>query len=654
MKETEEMKQEGPGIAQSHPSEQIAYLLVDRTKLLSKLELGDSKPESQRCMSSNLQREFSQSHNEDIEKDTLAQHCGERDMEQIAERLRMAYEEIRRLADEMQGNEKEQSKLDSALEKAQLEIEELKENLTKLKENDSNDLKKAKEHNQRLNEEILALRTRVRSLDSEKKVLGEVIERLKGEIRESQDNKQLGNHSPGKTVSAEQKVQNSLSREQLKYQQEEEVQQLRQNLRRLQILCNSAEKELRYERGKNLDLKQHNSLLQEESVKIKMDLKQAQQKLLDSARMCSSPPAEWKHCQQKIRELELEVLTQAQSIKSQNNLQEKLAQEKSKVADAEAKILDLQQKLQHAHRECLTDACILEKQQLERRIKETIENEAEIKRQYQEEQEKRKCLDQHINELQEKVKILQDKENRLEMTSSHQQHRIQQQDTQLKQLEDEKRKFDEYLKINQELSKKMTGLQQEKEALCKEYGELLKQLDVYVRNYDKKRLHHKVKIHRIKDHFVHEVELRDERINLLENEIGILQKKLEKEKAFQDKITAQNNSLLLENSKLLREVMEQEKLIHDNKCVISSVQHRVLFLDKENKQLQENSLQLTEKVGLLERVIRSIQLCGGEETILSGISECEVLNKNFPPLNSRILKVDSYMNVTSLTETHHI
>lgn len=40
---------------------------------------------------------------------------------------------------------------------------------------DSIDLKKAKEHNQRLNEEILALRTRVRSLDSEKKVLGEVV-----------------------------------------------------------------------------------------------------------------------------------------------------------------------------------------------------------------------------------------------------------------------------------------------------------------------------------------------------------------------------------------------------------------------------------------------------------------------------------------------
>nr|XP_012603943.1 coiled-coil domain-containing protein 30-like isoform X3 [Microcebus murinus] len=100
-----------------------------------------------------------------------------------------------------------QLKQDSALEKAQLEIEKLKENLIKLKENDAIDLQKAKEHNQRLDEEILALRNRVRSLDSEKKVLGEMVERLKGEMHESQENKQLGNHSPERTVDAKQRVQ---------------------------------------------------------------------------------------------------------------------------------------------------------------------------------------------------------------------------------------------------------------------------------------------------------------------------------------------------------------------------------------------------------------------------------------------------------------
>lgn len=52
--------QEDSEIALSSPSEQIAYLLVDRSKLLRKLEHGDSKPESQRCMSSNLLKEFAQ------------------------------------------------------------------------------------------------------------------------------------------------------------------------------------------------------------------------------------------------------------------------------------------------------------------------------------------------------------------------------------------------------------------------------------------------------------------------------------------------------------------------------------------------------------------------------------------------------------------
>ncbi|XP_059775995.1 coiled-coil domain-containing protein 30 isoform X4 [Balaenoptera ricei] len=660
-------------IALSSPSEQIAHLLMERSTLLRKLERGDPKPESQRCLSSNLQKEFpqekfeqthqplqrehqkhqelvhqstkslSESHNEDPEKGKISQNCRERDMEQVTRRLVMAHEEIRRLTDELQGKEKEQSKLDSALEKSQLEIEKLKENLIKLKENDSVDLRKAKEHNQRLDEEILALRNRVRSLDSEKKVLGEEVERLKGEICDSQENKQLGNHSPGKMYPS--------SGEKLKYQQQEELQQLRQNLHRLQILCNSAEKELRYERGKNLDLKQHNSLLQEESIKIKIELKQAQQKLLDSAKMCSSLTAEWKHCQQKIKELELEVLKQAQSIKSQNNLQEKLAQEKSRVADAEEKILDLQQKLEHAHKVCLTDTCILGKKQLEERIKEAIENEAKIKQQYQEEQQKRKLLDQNMNELQKQVKILKDKENQLEMTSSQQQSRIQQQEAQLKQLEYEKRKSDEQLKSNQELSEKLSGLQQEKEALREEYGQFLKQLDVHVRNYNEKHHHHKAKLRRVKDRLVHEVDLRDERIKQLENEIGALRQQMEKEKAFQDQITTQNDILLLEKRKLLEQLTEQEELIHGNKWIISSVQSRVLFLDKENKQLQENRLRLTQQVGLLERIIRSIQIRRGEETTISDIPEFEVLNKIVPLPNSSFSGTGLVESAGSLQET---
>lgn len=46
-----------------------------------------------------------------------------------------------------------------------------------------------------------------------------------------------------------------------------------------------------------------------------------------------------------------------------------------------------------------------------------------------------------------------------------------------------------------------------------------------------------------------------------------------------------------------------------NKWRISAVLSSVLFLDKGNKQLQENSFRLTQQVGLSERVTSSIQIC---------------------------------------------
>ncbi|XP_006153886.1 coiled-coil domain-containing protein 30-like, partial [Tupaia chinensis] len=456
----------------------------------------------------------------------------------------------------------------------------------------------------------------------------EEVVRLREEL--SHENQSLLQPQSSEDSSDDSSAQCSSSGEKL--QQQEEV-QLRQNLHRLQILCNSAEKELRYERGKNLDLKQHNSLLQEENIKIKIELKQAQQKILDSAKTCSSLTAEWKHCQQKIKELELEVLTQAQSIKSQNNLQEKLAQEKSKVADAEGKISDLQQKLERACKVCPTDTCILEKQQLKEKVKELMDSEAKAKQQYQEEQRKRKLLDQNVNELQRQVRTLQDQEIRLEMTSSHQQSRIEQQEALLKQLESEKRKSDEYVKTNQELSEKVSGLQQEKEALREEYGQFLKKFDAHMRKSNEKHHRHKTKLQKVKDRSVHEVKVRDERIKYLECEIGMLQQQIEKEKALQDQVIAQNDTLLLENRKLLEQFAEQEELAHNSTWMVSSIQGRVRILDKENRQLQENNFRLTQQVGLLERTICRIQIHRGEETIRD-IPEFAVLNKMLPLPNS--------------------
>ncbi|VTJ77606.1 Hypothetical predicted protein [Marmota monax] len=739
---------------------QIAYSLVERRTLLKKLELVDSKPESQRHMNGNLQKEFPQSHEDLLHEDKTSQNCLEKGTEQVTQRLERAQEEIQRLTDKLQLKEKEESKLDSALKKAQQEVEKLKENMIKLKENDTVELQKAKEQNQRLDEEILALRNRVRSLDSEKKGLGEVIQKMSQEKTEmfegdfseerekkkqlasgfitiqkalkvdseelqkskselaclyseiqslpgapedrdhfliaydllqrenaeletkilkfSQELEQLNDFTlGGKTATAnlitsesaykdlllkvpileveiqspkeerkelcpeigesklkeipeesvkegtfpkegqkeedsqqnrdakdeeeqlamkpkevvrlgeeashvnesllqcqnsgdssdDSSIQYLSSGEKIKCEPLEEVQQLRKNLHRLQILFNSAEKELRYEREKNLDLKQHNSLLQEEIIKIKIEQKQAHQKLLDSTKMYASLTAEWKHCQQKIRELELEGLKQAQSLKSQNLLQEKLAQEKSKVASAEEKILDLQQKLEQAHKVCLTDTCILTKKKLEEKIKDAIENEAELRQQYQEEQQKRKLLDHTVNELQRKVRTLQDEDNQLKMTVAQQQEAL------LNQLENEKKKSNEHIKSNQELSEKLSGLQQEKEALWERCVQFLEQFDEHVRNHSEKH-HHKAKLRKIKDHLVHEVEIRNKRIKQLEEEAGLLQQKIETEKAFQAQITVQNDNLIIEKRELLKQVMDQEEIIRNNKQIISSVKSK--------------------------------------------------------------------------------
>ncbi|XP_060235681.1 coiled-coil domain-containing protein 30 isoform X4 [Meriones unguiculatus] len=651
------MCQEGLSrLALSSSSKQSECSVGERRSLAGGPELVDSMLGSRRHPSSSLQKESPQHRSEDLAEEAAPQNCLLREVEGIAQRLETSLEEIRRVATEPR-EEKAQRKLGDALENARLEIERLKDNLIKLKESGTADLQKAKEHNQRLDEEILALRNRVRSLDSEKKVLGEMeFQKSKSELlclyKEIQNlpraegrDQFLIAYNLLQRENSELEDKYLTSGEKATQQHHGEVQQLRQNLHRLQILCSSAEKELRYERGRSLDFKQHNSLLQEENIKIKMELKQAQEKLLDNARMHSSLTAEWKHCQQKVKELELEGLRQAQSIKSQQSLQEKLAREQSKVADAQEKILDLQQRLDHSRQVCLSDVCILRKQQLEDEIREAKSNEARLQQQCQDEQQRRVLLDQDINELQRQVRALQDQENQREATGSQQQEAL------LKQLENERTKCDEYVKSNQELSERLSRLQQEKEALWQEHAQFLEQLGEHVRNYKDKHHGHRAKLQKVKDRLTHELEKRNKRIKELEDETGKLQQKIEMEKVFQGQIMTQNDILLLEKRKLLEQVTNQEELICSNKSTISAIQSKAVLLDKENQQLQENCLRLMQQIGLLERIIRSIQIRRAEEAIISDNAAYEILKKILPLQNSSFSGTGLVLSVENLQET---
>ncbi|XP_074073901.1 uncharacterized protein LOC141508835 isoform X6 [Macrotis lagotis] len=838
LKEIEEMlDQEGLSeIAQSSPSEQIAYLLVERTTLLEKLELVDPKLygfnsvgnslqethfkneiEQIQILEDELQKQQESLHwseetlskppDEELDKMKTVQGNLEKNVEEETPgRLQEALEEICRLTKKLDTKEKDHNKLKLALESAQLEIETLKESLSKFKENKSTDSQEAKQHNYSLDGEILVLRNHVQN-DSERKVcvkldkkkeivakdnweaegneksdeifherckkmiedqkckhtdllhkfqklehehellverneelellLGETqnqtkeerkhfeyhIEKLQRKISsletelsklqegkretimksqesitkaedlqeilimnqeeievlesklseekawrkelasdlkkaqkvlqaksqelESSKTQLLGLYNEIQSLQGERedrhfffKAYEILQREnafletkssmekRLRYQQQEEdLQKLRQNLQRVQCLCNSAERELQFERTKSFDLKQHNNLLEEENVRIKAELKQTQKKLLDSTTMCYSITANWEDSQQKVRELEQEILEQSKNIQSQGNLYEKLANEKTRMACAEKKVMELQKKLEAANVNC-TEACILDKKQLEETLKEAKENETKLKMQHQEEQQKRKQLDQSVDELQQHIQYLHAKEALMEQNNCKQQVKIQQQDVQLQLLENEKKLFDEQVKNNQILSEKLSILQQEKNSLKEEYRQFLKQFDVHMRNYNEKHHHHKIKFRKAKERLTNEVEQRDGRIKELESEIERMQKLMEKEKEFQDQITQKNENLLQEKRQLLERLTEQDETIQGNNWIVSLVQNRVHVLDEENKLLQENTIRLTQQVNLLESILRSIKIQKGEEMTVTELSENKLLNMN--------------------------
>ncbi|NWR24782.1 CCD30 protein, partial [Emberiza fucata] len=217
------------------------------------------------------------------------------------------------------------------------------------------ELQRAMEHNSRLDKEILALRARVQTLDLERKAFLEL----------------------------------GLSEERFQ-QQEEKLQQLRQDLRRVQNLCSSAERELRYEREKNADLQRQNLLLQQECTKVKAELKQARAKLSETTETCSSLSAQWDRSQQKVKELELELSKCSQADKLRSSLQERLAQEKSRAGEAQKKVSKLQQKLKDSqHQLLLAEARASDKKLLEEELKEARENEARVQQELHEEQLKR-------------------------------------------------------------------------------------------------------------------------------------------------------------------------------------------------------------------------------------------------------------------------
>ncbi|XP_074780609.1 coiled-coil domain-containing protein 30 isoform X3 [Athene noctua] len=423
-------------------------------------------------------------------------------------------------------------------------------------------------------------------------------------------------------------VQQILSNERFQ-QQEEKMQQLRQNLRRVQNLCSSAERELRYEREKNVDLQKQNLLLQQECTKVKAELKQTQAKLSDTNETCSSLSAQWEKSQQKVKELEQELLKCSQADKLQSSLQEKLAQEKSKVCEAQKKISKLQQKLKDSqHQLLLAEARVSDKKLLEEELKGARENEARVQQELHEELLKRKLLEQQLEELRQQLR--QSQETEASLAKMH----VELQAKTLHVLEDEKKTDpSEHLQCQKEyqkLSEQLSLLKEENKALYEEGVRLLNQKDLCVRKYNEMQLRHKDKIRRAKETFIHEVKQRDSRIKQLENELSESKLQVEKGKVLIAQITAENDKLLQERRRLLQKINDQEETPWSNWATIATLQSRAKIVDEEKVRLQESKLQLPGHVPTTPTTLRGIHTPNTEGLKSVNFSEGQLQSKVLP------------------------
>ncbi|XP_055044112.2 uncharacterized protein ccdc30 isoform X2 [Misgurnus anguillicaudatus] len=437
------------------------------------------------------------------------------------------------------------------------------------------------------------------TLEEERQLAGQHLLALQAQISEAQ---------------ARAKAQDSLLQ-----QKGEENKQTKQDLQRTQHLFTSAERELRYEREKNLDLKKHNALLEQEKLKLCAELKQVQTKAAQLEGSTAEQVAELEILHQRARDLELEVARSSQSKQTNNTLMEELNAERARVIAADKKVVELQQQLKNTlHQLRLEEARSGETSKLERETRDMSDSLSALRAKMQEEQLQRKLLEQKDEELQQQVRSMRMKEATLMRANSELSHHTQELEMRLQVLESELNTTREEQRLSQKschrLEEQLLSSQHECERLQEELKLVAQQLDTNIRRHNEKQSQHKTKLRRAKQIFIKTVSQHEHRIQQLENDLALATILSEKEKDWIRTVTEENDQLLLERRELLQRISEAEEMGNDGLRTATSTQQRVKFLEMENKQLQDKTLTLANHIGILDRALRNLQsVCTAEE-----------------------------------------
>ncbi|XP_069391708.1 coiled-coil domain-containing protein 30 isoform X2 [Paralichthys olivaceus] len=149
--------------------------------------------------------------------------------------------------------------------------------------------------------------------------------------------------------------------------------------------------------------------------------------------------------------------------------------------------------------------------------------------------------------------------------------------------------------------------QDECETLKKEICETLKSLDKERSKYHEMKEKHKARVSWAKQRFDDETTWRDEKIKGLERELSLCSHSLTKEKELVVSITAENDKLLAERSKLLQQLNEEEHNKKDTNLTAALFKCRADFLEVENKKLGEKIIHMSNQLSVLERILQSQQ-----------------------------------------------
>ncbi|XP_072334452.1 uncharacterized protein ccdc30 isoform X2 [Scyliorhinus torazame] len=510
----------------------------------------------------------------------------------------------------------------------------------------------SQQDNQHLNQEVCNIQKQLNDLIHSKEQVEDTIthvqlQALKLEMSQMQsclDSEQKNSSQQKQTLELQLEEANNRakSQEALLVQHTDESRQLRQDLQRVHNLCGTAEKELKYKREQLLELQRQNSLLDQENNRVNLEFKAVQCRLAEVDKYNLILKSECEIKQQRMKELELESGKTFHLSKLLKSIQDELLGEKSRTISAEKKAAELQQNLgsiQHQLR--LSEARAKEREALEMELKESRDTIAKLKSQLQEEVLQRKLSDQNSGELQKQIKSMLEKEGCLSRGKCDLEQQMQQLHSRLQVLEEEKEALiAESLckeKTNKSLMDEICTHKQETEKLKEELQNMLQQLDSQIRLYNEKQMRHKQKLRKAKEIFIREVMLRDGKIKHLESEIKLMKNLMDKEHAWNMKVTYENDLLLVEKRELIQQLSEQEDAVRNNSSVVCNVKNRspasgaslllsgtrtahdrgqrksqqstsrINYLEEENKQLQDETVKLSDRLGSLERSLKIIK-----------------------------------------------